>query len=84
MLLSTQTLLFNSVIDQIERLLKRPGVPEMREKWRERKVEDNIMADDYKSSIWRDFLKYKGNDFLHETIDILQFRKNINSCQKNV
>ena len=56
---------FNSVIDQIEGLLKRPGIPEMREQWREHEVEDNIMADIYDGSIWRDFLKYKGNDFLN-------------------
>ena len=56
---------FNSVIDQIEGLLKRPGVPEICEQWREREVEDNIMADIYDGSIWRDFLKYKGNDFLN-------------------
>ena len=56
---------FNSVIDQIEGLLKRPEVPEMCEQWREREVEDNIMADIYDGGIWRDFLKYKGNDFLN-------------------
>ena len=56
---------FNSIIDQIEGLLKRPGVPEMCEQWREREAEDNIMADIYDGSIWRDFLKYKGNDFLN-------------------
>ena len=56
---------FNSVIDQIEGLLKRPEVPEMCEQWREREVEDHIMADIYDGGIWRDFLKYKGNDFLN-------------------
>ncbi|XP_068738174.1 uncharacterized protein [Montipora capricornis] len=38
---------FNSVIDQVEGLLKRPGVPEMCEQWRERQVDDNIVADVY-------------------------------------
>lgn len=56
---------FNSVIDQVERLLKRPGVPEMCEQWHERQVDDNIVADFYDGSIWRDFLKYKGTDFLN-------------------
>ena len=32
---------FNSVIDQVETLLKKPGVPEMCEQWRERNVEEN-------------------------------------------
>ena len=42
---------FNSVIDQIEGLLKRPEVPEMCEQWREREVDDNIMADIYDGGI---------------------------------
>ena len=42
---------FSSVIDQIEGLLKRPGVPEMCEQWREREVDDNIMADIYDGGI---------------------------------
>ena len=58
---------FNSVINQVEGLLKRPGVPEMCEQWREHQVNDNIVADVYDGSIhvWRDFLKYNGNDFLN-------------------
>jgi len=56
---------FNTVIDQVEGLLKRPGVPEMCEQWHEHQINDNIVADVYDGSIWRDFLKYKGNDFLN-------------------
>ena len=56
---------FNSIIDQVERLLKRPGVPEMCEQWREREVNENILADVYDGAIWTDFLKYKGKDFLN-------------------
>ena len=56
---------FNSVIDQVERLLKRPGVPEMCEQWREREVNENILADVYDGGIWTDFLKCKGKDFLN-------------------
>ena len=56
---------FNSVIDQVEGLLKRPGVPEMCEQWRERQVDDNIVADVYDGKIWKDFLQYKGKDFLN-------------------
>ena len=55
----------NSVIDQVEGLLKRPGVPEMSEQWRERQLEDNIIADVYHGSIWKDFLKFKGDNFLN-------------------
>lgn len=56
---------FNSVIEQVERLLKRPGVPEMCEQWREREVNEDILADVYDGDIWADFLKYKGTDYLN-------------------
>ena len=56
---------FNSVIDQVEGLLKRPGVPEMCEQWRERQLEDDIIADVYDGSIWKEFLKFKGVNFLN-------------------
>ena len=54
-----------SVIYQVEGLLKTPGVPEMSEQWRERQLEDNIFADVYDGSIWKDFLKFKGDNFLN-------------------
>ncbi|PFX26443.1 hypothetical protein AWC38_SpisGene8874 [Stylophora pistillata] len=56
---------FNRVIDQLEGLLKRPGVPEISEEWRENQADDSIVADVCDGSIWRDFLKYRGNDFLN-------------------
>ena len=55
---------FKSVIDQVEGLLKRPGVPGMCEQWREREVADDIIADVYDGSIWKDFLNYKPKDYL--------------------
>ena len=42
---------FNSIIDQVVALLKRPGFPEMCEEWRDRQLEDNIVADVYDGSI---------------------------------
>ena len=56
---------FNSVIDQVKGLRKRPGVPEMCEKWRKNQVDETIVADVYDGSIWRDFLKFRGNDSLN-------------------
>ena len=50
---------FNSVIDRVEELLKRSGGPEMCE------VHEKIVTDVYGGSIWRDFLKFKGNNFLN-------------------
>lgn len=37
----------------------------MCEQWREREVNENILADIYDDGIWTDFLKYKGEDFLN-------------------
>ena len=56
---------FNSVIDQVEGLLKRSGIPEMCKQWREREVKENLFADFYDGDIWKDFLTYKGKDFLN-------------------
>lgn len=56
---------FNSVIDRVEELLKRSGIPEMCEQWREDQVDEKIVTDVYGGSIWRDFLKFKGNNFLN-------------------
>ena len=52
-------------LDQVEEFLKRPGVPEMCEQWRERQLEDDIIADIYDGSIRKDFLKFKGDNFLN-------------------
>ena len=56
---------FKSVIYQIEGLLKRPGVQGRCEQWREHEVGDDLIADVYEGSIWKDFLNYKGKDYLN-------------------
>ena len=55
---------FNSVINELEAILTRPGVPEMCEQWRECSSEDDLMADVYDGLIWKDVLKYGDSDFL--------------------
>lgn len=55
----------SSIINQVESLLKRPGIPEMCEQWRLRNVEEGVMAGIYDGQIWKDFLCYKGKDFLN-------------------
>lgn len=59
------TVLTASFIIKVESLLQRPGLTEMSEQWRKRRVEDDVMADVYDGQIWKDFLKYKGTDFLN-------------------
>lgn len=55
---------FNSVISQLEALLKRPKFPNKCEHWRNRKVSDNVYGDIYGGQGWKDFLTFKGKDFL--------------------
>jgi len=55
---------FNSIINQLESLLNRPGIPELCEKWRKRQVDPGFMADIYDGQIWRDFQIVNGRDFL--------------------
>jgi len=55
----------NSVINQLECILKRPGMPELCEKWRRRRMEPGVMADIYDGQIWKDFAKVGGKDFLN-------------------
>jgi len=37
----------------------------MCEQWREHEVADDIIADVYDGSIWKDFLNYKGTDYVN-------------------
>lgn len=70
----------SSIINQVESLLKRPGIPEMCEQWRLRNVEEGVMADIYDGQIWKDFLCYKGKDFLNSPRN-LAFRINVDWFQ---
>ena len=56
---------FNSVINQIEAMLKRPNFAEKCEQWRQRKVNDGFYSDVYDGQVWKDFLRYNGRDFLN-------------------
>lgn len=55
---------FNSVIDQLESILKRPGMQSQCEKWRKRKVKHGFMADIFDGQMWKDFQTCQGKDFL--------------------
>jgi len=57
---------FSSIINQLETLLQRSGVPDMCEEWRSRNLEDEIMTDIYDGAVWKEFLKYKGDDLLNK------------------
>ena len=46
-------------------MLKRPGFPAKCEKWRVRGDSDDNYSDVYDGQVWKDFLKYQGNDFLN-------------------
>ena len=55
---------FNSVINQLEAMLKRPNFAQKCEHWRERNVTDGIYSDVYDGQVWKDFMTYNGKDFL--------------------
>lgn len=54
---------FNSVINSLEKILQRKGVPESCELWRKRNVPNNLMTDVFDGQLWTDFMCYKGVDF---------------------
>ena len=55
---------FNSVISQLETLLKRPNFADKCEHWRQREVTNGLISDIYDGQVWKDFLSFKGQDFL--------------------
>jgi len=55
---------FNSVINQLEAMLKRPNFAQKCEHWRERNVTDGLYSDVYDGQVWKDFMTYNGKDFL--------------------
>ena len=55
---------YNSIIEELERILQRKGIPESCEKWRNLSQCDETLSDVYCGQIWKDFLSYKGEQFL--------------------
>ena len=56
-----KTYCYKSIIDSLETLLKRPGLEEQCEKWKTRKIDDNMYADVYDVKVWKQFGNWKGN-----------------------
>ena len=52
---------YKSIIDSLETLLKHPGLEEQCEKWKSRKIDDDLYADVYDGQIWKQFGYWKGN-----------------------
>ena len=61
-----KTYCYNSIVNQTELLLKRPGFPDKCEQWRQREQLDGIYTDVYDGKVWQDFLEYKGKRFLKD------------------
>lgn len=55
---------FNSVMNQLEAMLKRPNFAEKCEHWRNRNISNGIYSDIYDGKVWNDFLTFEGKDFL--------------------
>ena len=56
-----KTYCYKSIIDSLETLLKRPGLEEQCEKWKTRKIDDDLYADVYDGKVWKQFGNWKGN-----------------------
>jgi len=55
---------YRSVIETLEKFVKRNGFTEKCESWRNREVNENEYGDVYDGQIWKDFMYYKGEPFL--------------------
>lgn len=56
-----KTYCYKSIIDSLETLLKRSGLEEQCEKWKSRKIDNDLYADVYDGQIWKQFDNWKGN-----------------------
>ena len=56
-----KTYFYKSIIDSLETLLKRPGLEEQCEKWKSRKIDNDLYADVYDGQIWKQFGNWRGN-----------------------
>ena len=54
------TYCYKSIIESLEALLKRPGLEEQCEKWRNRARDDDLYADVYDGKVWKKFGNWKG------------------------
>lgn len=61
---------FNSIIDQLDSILKRPGITDLCERWRNRTVRSGFMADIFDGQVWKDFQTVNGKDFLRKRNNI--------------
>ena len=55
---------YNSIIEEMERLLQRKGIPDSCEEWRNQPQTEGTLSDVYSGQIWKDFQNYKGSEFL--------------------
>ena len=46
---------WKSIIDQLESISERTGIPELCEEWRTRLVDEDILADVYDGAVWKNF-----------------------------
>ena len=56
-----KTYCYKSIIDSLETLLECPGLEEQCEKWKSRKIDNDLYADVYDGQIWKQFGNWKGN-----------------------
>lgn len=63
-LLPRKVYLYMSIIESIEMLASRPGIPAKCELWRDRVVPPGLLGDVYNGKVWSDFQHVRGKPFL--------------------
>ena len=56
---------YSSCIDYIQDLIQQPGIPDLLNHWRDRKIPSGVMADVYDGSVWKSF-KDKDDKYFFE------------------
>lgn len=55
---------YRSIVETLEKFVKRDGFTDKCELWRKRSIDDNEYGDVYDGQVWKDFMCYKGEPFL--------------------
>lgn len=54
---------YNSIINSLEKLVKRKGFAEKCEKWRCQTAVNDLLTDIFSGKLWKDYMKFDDKDF---------------------
>ena len=61
---------YTSCIDYIQDLIQQPGILDILNHWRDRKIPSSVMADIYDGRIWQSFQDKDGNKFFENRYNL--------------